>query len=111
MKRYLVIYRTPAAAIEAMRNATPEQMKTGMERWHAWARSRGEALVDLGAPLGNGQVVTNAGSSPSDRNIAGYSMVEAEDATAALALLQDHPHLEWAADCEIELHELMPLPG
>ena len=38
-------------------------------------------------------------------------MVQAEDTAAALALLQGHPHLEWAADCAIELHELMPLPG
>ena len=111
MKRYLVIYCTPAAAIEAMKKATPEQMKAGMERWHAWAGSCGEGLVDLGTPLGNGQVVTKAGSSPSASNIAGYSMVQAEDTAAALALLQGHPHLEWAADCAIELHELMPLPG
>ena len=111
MKKYLVIYCAPASAAEAMQSATPEEMQAGMEQWHEWARNCGAALVDLGMPLGNGLTISNSGSAPSKRNVAGYSMVQAEDSAAALALLQGHPHLRWLDDCEIELHESMPPPG
>jgi hypothetical protein len=30
---------------------------------------------------------------------------------AAVAMLQGHPHLDWATGCEIEVHEAMPVPG
>ena len=29
----------------------------------------------------------------------------------AKALLQSHPHLQWTAGCEIEVHETMAPPG
>ncbi len=29
---------------------------------------------------------------------------------AAKKLLDGHPHLEWDAGCEIEVHESMPMP-
>ena len=111
MKKYLVVYYAPASASETMKNVTPEEMQAGMEPWYAWARSCGESLADLGTPLANGQVMSKAGSSPSDRNIAGYSMLQAADTAAVLALLPGHPHLGWAEGCEIEVHECMPLPG
>ena len=81
MKNYLVLYHAPAAALEKMQDATPEQMKAGMEPWMAWAQRCGSHLVDLGTPLGGGQKVTTAGSPPSDRGVAGYSMLQAEDAS------------------------------
>ena len=111
MKQYLVIYHAPAAAFEKMKDATPEQMKAGMEPWMKWAERCGGGLVDLGSPLGLGRKITAAGSSPSDKEVAGYSILQAENADAAHALLQGHPHLEWAEGCEIEVHEAQPLPA
>ena len=52
MTKYLVIYHAPAAAFEKMKDATPEQMKAGMEPWMQWAERCGDGLVDLGSPLG-----------------------------------------------------------
>ena len=78
--------------MEQMSNASPEEMKAGMEPWMAWAAKCGEGLVDLGAPL------------------VGYSILQAEDMEGAKALLEGHPHLEWTGGCEIEVHESMPLP-
>ena len=110
MARYVVIYHASREAVEAMKDATPEDMKKGMEPWMAWAESCGDGLVDLGTPLGGGLKVTKSGSSPSDKDVAGYSILEAEDMEGALALLQGHPHLEWMPGCEIEVHESLPLP-
>lgn len=76
----------------------------------AWASKCGSGLVDLGAPLGNGQKLTKSGSSSSQREVSGYSILQAEDMAAAQAMMEGHPHLEWIGGCEIEIHEALPLP-
>ena len=111
VRKYIVVYHAPASAVEAMKGATLEDMKKGMEPWMAWAQRCGDGLVDLGSPLGGGLKVTESGSSPSDRDVAGYSILQADDMEGALALLQGHPHLGWAEGCEIEVHESLPMPG
>ena len=111
MGRYVVTYHAPASAGEAMKSATPEDMEKGMEAWMAWAQGCGHGLVDMGTPLGGGLKVTKSGYSPSDNGVVGYSILEAENMEGALTLLQGHPHLEWVAGCEIEVHESLPLPG
>ena len=110
MKRFIVIYYAPAAAVEAMMSATPEDMRKGMEPWMAWAAKCGDQLVDLGSPLSGGQRLSPSGSSPSNNNVTGYSILQAADMNAAKALLQEHPHLQWAAGCEIEVYESMAMP-
>lgn len=111
MNRYLVIYHATVTAEEQMKDATPEDMKKGMEPWMAWAEKCGDGLVDLGSPLGGGQKVSDSGHSPSQKNVVGYSVLQAENMDGALALLEEHPHLGWAEGCEIEVHECLPLPG
>ena len=93
-----------------MSNASPEDMQKGMEPWMEWVAKCGDALVDLGSHLGDGQKLSKSGSSSSDKNVTGYSMLQAEDMEGAKALLQSHPHLDFGAGCEIEVHESMPLP-
>jgi len=71
----------------------------------------GDSLVDLGTPLGHGQKLSASGSSPGERNVIGYSILQAENMDEAKKLLEGHPHLAWAAGCDIEVHESLPLPG
>jgi hypothetical protein len=110
MKKFIVIYHAPGSAMEQMQNATPEEMKKGMEPWMVWAKKCGSGLVEMGTPLGGGQKLTKSGSSPSDKDVCGYSILQAEDMEEAKALLAGHPHLEWTSGCEIEVHESMPMP-
>lgn len=110
MNKYIVIYHAPAEAVEQVQDATPEQVQEGMAPWMAWVEKIGDGLVDLGTPLAGGQKVTPSGSSPSDKSVTGYSILQAENMEAAKALVKDHPHLGWAAGCEIEIHETQPLP-
>ena len=110
MKNFIAIYHAPTSAMEQMQDVSPEEMKKGMEPWMAWAKKCGSGLVDMGSPLGSGQKITKSGSSPSDRNVVGYSILQAEDMEGAIGLLETHPHLEWTGGCEIEVHESMPLP-
>ncbi len=111
MKKFIVIYHSSVDAEDKMKNSKPEDMKKGMEAWMVWAKKCGDGLVDMGAPLRGGQRLTPAGSNPSDKGVSGYSILQAPDMDAAKALLEGHPHLAWAAGCEIEVHETMPMPG
>ncbi len=111
MTKFIVLYHATGDAMKQIEETTPEEVKKGMDAWMQWAEKCGDALVDLGNPLGNGQKVTQGGSSPSDKGVVGYSILEADSMDAAKALLEGHPHLGWNAGCEIEVHEAMPLPG
>ena len=112
MKKFIVIYHAPVDAIKQTESASPEEQAKGMELWMQWAQKCGDKLVDLGAPLINGQQLIPGGKSKdSDKNIVGYSILQAENMNEAKALLQAHPHLMWNPACAIEVHETMPLPG
>ena len=111
MKKFIVIYHAPASFAEQAAQASSEDMQKGMEQWMAWAAKTGDALVDFGTPLAGGQRLSKSGNSPSDKGVAGYSILQAEDMQGATALLEGHPHLEWGAGCEIEVHESMPPPS
>ena len=64
----------------------------------------------MGTPLAGGQVLSASGASASDKGVVGYSILQAESIEAAQEMLMGHPHLQWGAGCEIEVHESMPLP-
>jgi hypothetical protein len=107
MKKFIVIYHANNDAMKQMTTATPEEMKKGMEGWMVWAQKCGDKLVDMGAPLMSGQLLTPDGKSQdSTKGVNGYSVLQAENMDEAKALLQHHPHLAWNAGCTIEVHEV-----
>ncbi|MDH4068913.1 MAG: YciI family protein [Ignavibacteria bacterium] len=110
MKKYVVIYHAPRAAMENMPN-DPDKMKEGMAQWMAWAKKCGAGMVDLGTPLGGGTRVAASGTGPSKREVVGYSILQAENLEAAKKMLDGHPHLHMPGGCEIEIHESLPLPA
>ena len=112
MKKFIVIYHAPADAWEQTEETSSEDMEKGMEAWMQWAQKCGDKLVDMGTPLGNGlKLKPGGGSENSEKQVVGYSVLQAESLDEASELLKDHPHLGWNADCEIELHESLALPG
>jgi hypothetical protein len=110
MTKYLFIYHAPMTPADAA-PPDPAQMEAVMGEWNAWAGRVGERMVDFGTPLAGGVRVTTDGTSPSTREVAGYSIVEADDLDAALELAQGHPHLNMPGGCEIEVHEAQAIPG
>jgi hypothetical protein len=72
----------------------------------------GSRLIDLGAPLGGGKSLTAEGSlTPSTKDVAGYSFLEAENWEELMDLLTGHPHLSgWHPEATIEVHETMLMP-
>ncbi len=112
MKKFIVTYHQGESALEKMKNSTPDDMQKGMEAWMAWSKKCGDHLVDFGQPLGFGQKLLEGGKSEmSNREVCGYSILEANDMDHAKELLQGHPHLGWDGGCEIEVHESLPMPG
>jgi hypothetical protein len=112
MKKFIVLYHAPVDASKQMSDASLEDMKKGMEPWMQWAQKCGDKLVDLGSPLAGGQkILPNGKSESSNKEVVGYSILEAGSMDEAKSLLTQHPHLMWRNDCEIEVHETMPLPG
>jgi hypothetical protein len=106
MSKFLVLYRSSVSTSDQLANATPEQAKAGMDAWMGWARRSGDAVVDLGAPLGDGETV-GSGDAP----VCGFSILQADTPEAVAALLRDHPHLHMPGDSSIEVHEFVSLPG
>jgi hypothetical protein len=58
-----------------------------------WVAKTGKALVDPGAPLGPSKTVSQGavGDGPAPGALGGYSLLEADDLDAAVALVQGHP--------------------
>jgi hypothetical protein len=110
MKKFLVLYKAPTSSFEAMKKATPEQQKAGMNAWMAWSKKAAASIVDMGAPLGKSLRVTNGGSSPATNDLGGFSILQGESKEALAESLKGHPHF-MMPDGFIEVVELMPMPG
>ena len=110
MSKYVFVYHAPMPPADAT-PPTAEQMEAVMGEWMAWAGKVGDRMVDFGTPLAGGVRVTTDGTSPSSREVAGYSILEADDLDSALELARNHPHLNMPGGCEIEVHEAQPVPG
>lgn len=112
MKKFIVSYNAPIDAAWKTAQSTPEEMEESMKAWMDWAQRCGDKLVDMGSPLGNGITLVPGGNSAvSDSRLIGYSILQAGDMEEARDLMKDHPHLDWNAACEIEIHECLPVPG
>ena len=110
MPEFIVIYYSPVSAMEKMKNASPEEMKKGMEPWMQWAEKCGAHLIDMGAPLGVGFHIDSSGTGASKTEVSGFSVLQADNMEQAKELLAGHPHLAWTDGCYIEVHEKIPLP-
>lgn len=109
MKKFIILYKGAATDPGAM---SEEDRNAVMDKWRQWMEKLGDALVDVGTPMANGQDVVDDGSNGTPTELSGYSIVQAEDGSAAKALVQGHPFLsDNAGKFSVEIHELMPVPG
>ena len=93
-----------------MANASPEEMKAGMEAWMGWASGAGPALADFGAPLDAVGHFGAASSASTVGDVVGYSFLEADSADAVAGIVERHPHLGLGGN-SIDVLELLPTPG
>lgn len=108
MKRYMVISHVPKEVMMKMSEKSPEEMQDGMKKWMDWKDKYEAQVVDMGAPVFGGVTVSPDGATvPSNKDVAGYMMVEADDLEAAIKLLQESPLFDNSEGCQIEFHEVM----
>lgn len=110
MPNYVVLYNAPVSASDQMENNDPDMAAAVMQAWNDWSARVGTGMVDLGTPLGNGRRVTADGAGEADTEVAGYSIISADDVDSAVALLEGHPHLQMPG-ASIEVHETLEIPG
>ena len=79
MSKFIVIYHARAPYMQMMQEmgATREDMQGQMQAWMEWAGRCGNGLPEMGGPMVGNLKLTNEGSSPSDKNVVGYSILEA----------------------------------
>ena len=111
MKKFIAVYMMPAAALAKMGLPTPEQMRSQTEKWMAWAKKNGDAIIDLGAPLGKTKRITSAGASDAKNELTAYSIVQGDLLDSVSKIFAGHPHFGIAEGATIELVECLQIPG
>ena len=107
MSKFIMIYKGPATD---MSKVTEEQGKAVMEQWNKWMKKVGPALVDFGAPFGQGTSIVDDGSEKRTARLTGYTIVEAKSLAGAKRLTKGHPFLsEGKGKFSIDLFELIPM--
>lgn len=101
MAKFIYLYRGP------LPDLTQEQ---GVEReaaFGAWMDRVGPALVDIGSPFGASASVRDDGTEGTAGDLAGYTIVEAEDLAAAKAFTDGLPFLSSSdGKCAVDIFEL-----
>jgi hypothetical protein len=110
MVRFMVLYRSQLSAEEQMADADPAQAQAGMDAWMSWAKEAGEAIVDLGMPLGGGRHLDGARATTSDTDAAGYSILQADSLDDVTKLLERHPHLMMPGN-SLDVLPILAMPG
>lgn len=106
--KYLLLYRTPAAAEATAPSA--DEMTAMLAQWQAWKKAF-PSIVDLGdalLPTGRtiaGKVVSDGPTVESKELISGYSVVAAADYEAALVVARACPIL-FMPGAKVEVREL-----
>jgi hypothetical protein len=107
MSKFIYLYRGPATPMDDL---TPEQSKEQMDAWGAWIGRLGPSLVDVGNPFGERAAVVDDGTSGAPGDLNGYSIVEADNLSAARALADKHPFLsDGQGRFSVEIFELVPM--
>ncbi len=105
MEKYIFIYHGSGSAPE-----NEEEGKKVMQAWMEWFEVMGEAVVDMGAPIGmsstvhsGGKVSSDGGSNPA----SGYTIIQANTLNEALEHAKGCPLLEDEGSIEVaQIHSM-----
>lgn len=86
MARYLVTYHGQGMPDD------PAMMEQAKAAFVAWVGEAGDAIVDPGAPVRMERQVAS-GDTTAPAEIGGYSIIQADSADDAAAVLQSHPYV------------------
>lgn len=81
-----------------------EDRASVMAAWGAWYEGMGAAVVDGGNPFGASKTVSGSGVSDgaaSSPAATGYTVIVAESLDAAVAKVEDHPHIKYGGQVSV----------
>ena len=81
-----------------------EEQAAVMAAWGTWYDSLGAAVVDGGRPFGASKNVSDKGvrdGSVSSPPVTGYTIISADSLDAAVAKVQNHPHLKYGGQVSV----------
>lgn len=109
-KNYLFIRRSAPAAASPASQPSAAQMEDMHARFNAWKDKFADDIVDMGAPLGGGVVVTPEGVSDgpyaeAKEVVGGYMVLAAESLEAAEAMVREMPGVV-APGATVEIREI-----
>jgi hypothetical protein len=103
MAKFIYLYR------ETIPELTPAQSEERAAAFGAWTEKLGSALVDVGSPFAASACVRDDGSEGTASELAGYSIVEADDLAPAKAFTDGLPFLSGHhGQHAIQIVELLP---
>lgn len=84
-----------------------------MKDWMTWGEKVGSNMKEMGAPLTKSQSIAVGGkTADSNREVSGYSIIEAENMEEARQMMASNPHLNgWSPNATIEIHEAVDMPA
>jgi hypothetical protein len=107
MAKFIYLYRGPATPPS---DVTPEQAAERMAAFGAWMENVGTALIDVGSPFGTSVSVRDDGTEGTAGDLTGYTIVEADDLSAAKALTDGLPFLfDSDGKFAVDIFELLPM--
>lgn len=110
MPKFMFVYRDPAD----MQQPSPEEMQKAMQAWMSWIKggmeagwmvAAGDALHPTGQVVNADGTVTDGPFTESKELVGGYSLVQADDLSAASKLTKGCPIFEIGG--RVEVRELM----
>ena len=104
MAKFIYLYRGTIPEL------TPEQGAEREAAFAPWIEKLGPALIDVGSPFATSASVRDDGSEGTASELAGYSIVEAENLAAAKAFTDGLPFLAGHdGQHAIEIFELLSM--
>lgn len=103
MSTYVLAYTGGAPA------ETPEAQEASMKAWTEWFQGLGDSVVDAGNPFGPSTTVASDGSASEGGRggLTGYSIISADDLSAASAQVKGCPILTDGG--AVEVYEVFPI--
>ncbi len=99
MNNYVLIYSGGPGM-----GQSEEERNAVMAEWGQWYERLGEAIVDGGNPFGASKNVSGSGTAEGpfgSPTATGYTVIKAESLDAAVAEVQDHPHIKHGGEVSV----------
>jgi hypothetical protein len=106
--KYMLIYRNPVST--ERKQPSPSEIQAMLAQWHQWKAANpdildmGDGLLPTGKALKAG-VVTDGPTIESKELVSGYSILQAKDYDAAIAIAKSCP-INFMPGASIEVREL-----